>query len=108
MCRPRSLRLHWLMRSPTHGATNARPPQTHRRRAEVRMSRRRRFTDAQCRDLAEWFANLRRMGSVAQKAREQGVSEVALRDAIARGQGKDTGATRKKLSEAEIDKLADE
>lgn len=72
------------------------------------MSRKRRFTDDECKNLAEWFANLRRMGSVAAKAREFQISEVALRDAIARGQGKDTSATRKKLSEADIDKMADE
>ena len=71
------------------------------------MSRRRRFTDEQCRDLAEWFSNLRRMGSVAQKARDLEVSEVALRDAIARGMGNDTSSIRKKLSEAEIDALAE-
>jgi hypothetical protein len=72
------------------------------------VSRTPRFSDEECKALAEWFTTLRSMGSVAAKARELQISEVALRDAIARGQGKDTSATRKKLSEADIDKMADE
>jgi hypothetical protein len=72
------------------------------------MSRTPRFSDEECKGLAEWFTTLRSMGSVAAKARELKISEVALRDAIARGQGRDTSATRKKLSEADIEALADD
>jgi len=71
------------------------------------MSRRRRFTDEECANLAAWFTQLRSMGSVAKRARELNVSEVALRDAIARGLGRDTGAQRRKLTQSEIEELAD-
>ncbi len=71
------------------------------------MSRRRRFTDEECASLATWFTQLRSLGSVAKRARELNVSEVALRDAIARGLGRDTDATRRKLTQADIEALAD-
>jgi hypothetical protein len=69
------------------------------------MSRRRALTDEQCKELAAWALT---RSSYAAKARELGVSEPTLRDAIARGQGKATAALRRKLSDIEIDDLATE
>lgn len=69
------------------------------------MSRRRVFTDEQCRALARWHLALRAAGSVRGKARELGVSKGALMDAIARGNGSDPRAMREKLSQADIDAL---
>lgn len=70
------------------------------------MSAPRRFTDKECKALAEWFSQLRALGSVSAKARELGISKPALYDAIARGQGRLPAATRHKLTAAEIEDLA--
>ena len=59
------------------------------------MSRRRVLSDEQCAALAEWAAS---RGSMQDKARELGISVGALRDAILRGQGKDPGYLRRKIS----------
>jgi len=66
------------------------------------MSRRRRFTDEECQRLAEWA---RSRSTYAAKAKELGVSEPTLRDAIARGNGEMTEGTRRKLSDAELTDL---
>lgn len=50
------------------------------------MSRPRIFTDAKCAELCAWFHQLRAMGSVRARAKAEGVSERALREAIARHQ----------------------
>lgn len=71
------------------------------------MTRRRRFTDEECRALASWFTQLRAMGSVRGKARELGISVPALYDAIARGDGRLPAATRHKLSSAELEDLVE-
>jgi predicted DNA-binding protein YlxM (UPF0122 family) len=65
------------------------------------------LSDEQCRYLADWYRRLRSFGTVEAKAKELGISKPALYDAIARGQGRMTAATRFKLSEAEIDELTD-
>jgi|AAFX01.1.fsa_nt_gi hypothetical protein len=70
------------------------------------MSRARKFDDTTCKNLAQWFERLRGLGSVAAKARELGVSEKAVRDAIARGNG--TYEARHKLSESELGALVDQ
>lgn len=49
------------------------------------MSRPRIFSDEKCRELALWFRSLRMSGSVASRARDEGVSQRALREAIRRG-----------------------
>jgi predicted DNA-binding protein YlxM (UPF0122 family) len=72
------------------------------------MSAPRKLTDEQCKELAEWFKTLRGLGSVHAKAKELGISKPALYDAIARGEGRMTSATRHKLSELEIEQLVDE
>jgi hypothetical protein len=72
------------------------------------MSRKRRFTDEECKDLAAWFNQLRGMGSVRAKTRELKVSKGALMDAIARGNNKPRRAIREKLSGYDISQLADE
>jgi hypothetical protein len=69
------------------------------------VSRRRVLTDEQCQELAVWAQS---RSSYAAKARELGVSEPTLRDAIARGLGRDTSATRRKLSQTEIDEFVNE
>ena len=71
------------------------------------MSAPRRFTDAECKALAEWFGQLRKLGSVTAKARELGISKPALYDAIARGSGRMTAATRHKLTDAELQELVE-
>lgn len=72
------------------------------------MSRRRIFTDEQCKELSEWFTQLRSMGSVQAKCRQMSVSKGALMDAIARGCGKPRRAIREKLNAYEIERLASE
>jgi hypothetical protein len=72
------------------------------------LSRKRRFTDDECKNLASWFNQLRGMGSVQAKCRELKASKGALMDAIARGNGKPRRAIREKLSGYDIDQLADE
>jgi hypothetical protein len=58
------------------------------------MSRKRVFTDEECKQLAEWAAS---RGSMKDKAKELNVSVGALRDAILRGEGKDPGYIRRKI-----------
>jgi hypothetical protein len=70
------------------------------------MSRRRAFTDEECRDLAAWYAQLQSLGTVFDKCREHGVTYGTLRDAILRGQGKDVGHVRRKLKAWEIEQMA--
>lgn len=64
------------------------------------MSKPRVLDDKKDAELAAWFANLRRMGTVQQKARELGISVSALYDAIARGDGRLTTGARYKLAHA--------
>lgn len=71
------------------------------------MSRQRKFTDETCKALADWFSRLREMGTVASKARDNNVSEKAIRDAIARGNGTYESRVQKHLSDDEISKLVD-
>jgi hypothetical protein len=59
------------------------------------MSRQRKFTDEECKSLADWYAN---RGTIYDKAKELDVSMGTLRDAILRGQGKDVGYMRRKIS----------
>ena len=70
------------------------------------MSRRRAFTDEECRDLAAWYEQLQSLGTVFDKCREHGVTYGTLRDAILRGQGKDVGHVRRKLKAWEIEQIA--
>lgn len=72
------------------------------------MSAPRKLTDEQCRELAQWFQSVRNLGTVAAKAKALGISKPALYDAIARGEGRMPSATRHKLSELEIEQLAEE
>jgi hypothetical protein len=55
-------------------------------------------TPEQDNELAAWYAQLRKLGSVRQKAREIGISVPALYDAIARGQKQPTHNERFKLA----------
>ena len=66
--------------------------------SEKAMSKPRVTTDEQCAELAAWFADLRRLGTVQSKARDLGISVSALYDAIARGQGRMTAGARMKIS----------
>ena len=63
------------------------------------MSKPRVTTPEQDAALAEWYGNLKRMGTVQQKARELGISVCAVYDAIARGQGRPTAGARFKVRE---------
>lgn len=72
------------------------------------MSRRRKFSDDECRHLAQWFAQLRSLGSVQAKCRELKASKGAVMDAIARGSGKPRRAIREKISAHELERLGDE
>ena len=58
------------------------------------MSRRRALTDEQCRELATWAKG---RSSFSAKAKELGISMATLRDAIARGDGRDPSYLRRKL-----------
>jgi hypothetical protein len=63
------------------------------------LSKPRVTTDEQCKELADWWWELKRMGSVREKAKEMGISVCAVYDAIARGLQKPTAGQRFKLSE---------
>jgi hypothetical protein len=71
------------------------------------MSRPPKLSHGACAELAEWFRNYQRIGTFAEKAKECGVSEQTLRNAIDRGLGKDDSNMRQKLSAADIDELAE-
>lgn len=70
------------------------------------MPRRMKLSPGACAELAEWFKNYQRIGTFAEKAKECGVSEQTLRNAVDRGLGKDDGNMRQKLSSADIDAMA--
>lgn len=70
------------------------------------MPRRMKLSPGSCEELAQWFKNYQRIGTFAEKAKEVGVSEQTLRNAIDRGLGKDDSNLRQKLSGADIDELA--
>jgi cytochrome c553 len=72
------------------------------------VSRKRVLTDAQCQDLEAWYSNFQRIGTVDEKCREVGISEDTFRDAIRRVRGETPRPLRRKLSEAEINQLADD
>jgi hypothetical protein len=72
------------------------------------VSRKRKFTDDECKGLAAWFKSLRSLGSVRGKARELKVSPGALMDAIARGDGRERYTQRQKLRAYELEQLVDE
>lgn len=61
------------------------------------MSKPRVTTPEQDTELAAWYSQLKRLGSVQQKAKELGISVCAVYDAIARGQGRPTAGSRFKL-----------
>jgi len=61
------------------------------------MSKPRVTTAEQDRELADWYSNLKRMGTVQAKAKELGISVCAVYDAIARGNGQPTAGERFKL-----------
>lgn len=65
------------------------------------MSKPRVTTDEQDQALAEWWWDLKSMGTVRDKARELGISVCAVYDAIARGLDKPTAGQRFKLREYE-------
>jgi hypothetical protein len=58
------------------------------------MSRKRKLTDEQCRELAAWYQS---RGSVSEKARELNISMGTLRDAILRGMDEPSGHIRRKI-----------
>lgn len=60
------------------------------------------------REAAEWYEDFLRVGTFSGKARALGVSRSALRDAIRRYRGEITTPIRRKLSQHEIDALAEE
>lgn len=66
------------------------------------MSKPRATTEDQDTALAEWFVNLRSLGTVQQKAKEMGISVSAVYDAIARAQGRPTAGIRFKLREYDV------
>jgi hypothetical protein len=72
------------------------------------MSRRRALTDEQAQLAAIWFDDFERVGTFEQKARELNVCEDTLRDAIRRARGEDTKPLKRKLDQAEIDRLLDD
>ena len=71
------------------------------------MSRRRVLTPEQETALEAWYSNYERIGTVDAKCRELGISEDAFRDAIKRVRGQETRAVKRKLSDAELNQLAD-
>jgi transcriptional/translational regulatory protein YebC/TACO1 len=71
------------------------------------MPRKLKLSQGACEELAEWFKNYQRIGTFAEKAKEVGVSEQTLRNAIDRGLGRDDGNLRQKLSNADIRTFAD-
>lgn len=71
------------------------------------MSRPTKFTPGACAELAEWFRNYQRVGTFAEKARELGVSEQTLRNAIDRGLGKDDANMRQKMANAGVELTPD-
>ena len=62
------------------------------------MTKPRVTTAEQDRELAAWYAQLRAMGTVQQKARELGISVCAVYDAIARGSKTPTRNQKHKLA----------
>lgn len=72
------------------------------------MSRRRRLTDDQCKELARWCDELEALGTKQKKCRELGIDIQTLRDAIKRGRGEYTKSTKRKLKQYEIEQLAQE
>ncbi len=71
------------------------------------MTRRRALTPEQEVALERWYSDYQRIGTVDEKCRELGISEDTLRDAIKRVRGEDTKPLRRKLSQADIDRLID-
>lgn len=63
------------------------------------MSKPRVTTDDQDKELADWYWQMKQMGSVRDKAREYGISVCAVYDAIARGLGKPTAGERFKIND---------
>jgi hypothetical protein len=63
------------------------------------MSKPRVTTDEQCKELADWWWDLKNMGTVRDKARELGISIPALYDSIKRGLGEPTRAQKYKVRE---------
>lgn len=72
------------------------------------MSRKHKFSDAACEELAQWFQNYQRIGTFAEKARECGCSEQTLRNAIDRGLKRDDSNMRQKLTTAELEELVEQ
>lgn len=72
------------------------------------MSRKRALTEQQAIDAAAWFTAYERVGSFAGKAKEMGVDEETLRDAIKRVRGERPRPVRRKLSDAEFNQLIDD
>jgi hypothetical protein len=72
------------------------------------MSRKRALTEQQAIDAEAWFSEYERIGTVDAKCRELGVSEDTLRDAVRRVRGEITKPMRRKLSDADIDRLLDD
>jgi hypothetical protein len=68
-------------------------------RQEAAMSKPRVTTDEQCKELADWWWDLKNMGTVRDKARELGISIPALYDSIKRGLGEPTRAQKYKVRE---------
>lgn len=72
------------------------------------MTRRRALTDEQCAELARWYEDYQRIGTVDEKCRELGISEDTLRDAVRRARGEEPRPLRRKLSQADINQLIDD
>lgn len=62
------------------------------------MSKPRVTTEEQDQALADWWWDLKNMGTVRDKAKELGISVCAVYDAIARGLGKPTAGERFKVN----------
>jgi hypothetical protein len=63
------------------------------------------LTDEEAATAEQWFQEHERIGSVAAKAKELGVTRQTLYDAIRRVRGGDTVATRRKLTQFELGNL---
>jgi hypothetical protein len=72
------------------------------------MSKPRVTTDEQDKALADWWWELRGMGTVRDKAKELGISVHAVYDAISRGLHKPTAGQRFKLREYDVSRESEQ
>jgi hypothetical protein len=74
----------------------------------ARMSKPRVTTDEQCKELADWWWDLKHMGTVRSKAKEMGISVQALYDSISRGLNQPTSGMRFKLRDVSRESIQTE